>query len=119
MLGDIVGYLLGKYRGDSFIEQFGKYFGVGKTEVQYMGRALDKYGARAIVLSKWNGYSRGIVPFIAGTSKMKPAKFMLFNVLGSVIYSVVLITLAKVFVGYYEQIIPYIRRIMLGILAVI
>lgn len=34
--GDILGYLIGRHMGDSFIEQFGKYFGVGKTEVRYM-----------------------------------------------------------------------------------
>lgn len=81
IVGDIVGYAIGKYVGDSFIDQFGKYFGVGKTEVHYMGRALNKYGARAIVLSKWNGYVRGIIPFIAGTSKMNRGTFMVFNVL--------------------------------------
>ena len=78
-----------------------------------MGRGLEKYGARAIVLSKWNGYARGIVPFIAGTSKMKRTTFMLFNIAGSVIYSATLITLARIFVGYYQQVIPYIRWIML------
>lgn len=118
IVGDIVGYLLGKYQGGKFIDRFGKYFGVGRTEVNYMGRGLEKYGARAIVLSKRNGYARGIVPFIAGTSRMKPAKFMVFNIFGSVLYASVLITLARVFVGYYQEIIPYIRRIMLGILLV-
>ena len=119
ILGDIVGYLIGKHMGDKFIDQFGKYFWVGKTEVQYMWRGLDKYGAWAIVLSKRNGYMRGIIPFIAWTSKMKRWTFMLFNILWSVIYAVVLITLARIFVGYYEQVIPYIRWIMLGFLVVV
>ncbi len=56
--GDVVGYWLGKNQGEVFIEKYGKYFGVGKTEVRYIGRALDKYGARAIVISKRNGYAR-------------------------------------------------------------
>ncbi len=116
MLGDIVWYSLGIYQGEKFIDNFGKYFGIGKTEVHYIGRALDKYGAWAIVLSKRNGYARGIIPFVAGTSKMKRGKFMLFNVIGSVVYSVVLISLAKMFIGYYQEVIPYIRRIMLGVL---
>lgn len=99
--------------------RYGKYFGIGKTEVMYIGRALEKYGAWAIVLSKRNGYARGIIPFVAGTSKMGRWRFMLFNVVGSVLYTMVLLTLAKIFVGYYEQIIPYIRWIVLGIFALV
>ncbi|MBP6909980.1 hypothetical protein KBC03_00015 [Patescibacteria group bacterium] len=71
------------------------------------------------MLSKWNGYARGIIPFVAGTSKMRWTTFMLFNFIGSVFYSVALITLAKLFVGYYEVVIPYIRRIMIGLLLLV
>ncbi len=45
-------------------------------------------------------------------------RFMLFNFIGSAVYAIILITLAKIFVGYYEIIIPYIRWIMLGILLI-
>lgn len=117
--GDIVGYLLGKHQWEKFIEKYGRYFGIGKTEVHYIGRALDKYGARAIVISKWNGYARGIIPFVAGVTKMKWGKFMMFNVGWSVLYAAVLISLARIFVGYYQVIIPYIRWIMIGLLIVV
>lgn len=51
-----------------------------------------------MVLSKRNGYARGIIPFIAGTSKMKRGTFILFNVLGSLVYASLLLTLARIFV---------------------
>lgn len=44
---------------------------------------------------------------------------MLFNIMGSVIYATVLIALAKIFVGYYQEVIPYIRWIMLGLLLLV
>lgn len=119
ILGDIVGYLIGKYRWEGFIDSFGQYFGVGKTEVRYIGRALDKYGPWAIVLSKWNGYARGIIPFVAGTTKMKRGVFMLFNIIGSIFYAIVLISLAKLFVGSYELVLPYIRWIVLGLFVIV
>ncbi len=50
---------------------------------------------------------------------MKRSVFMMFNVLGSLIYATALITLAKIFVGYYQVIIPYIRWIMLGVLLIV
>ncbi len=118
-LGDVVGYLIGKHKGDGFIDAFGQYFGIGKTEVRYIGRALDKYGPWAIVLSKWNGYTRGIIPFVAGTARMRRGIFMLFNVMWSVIYASVLIILAKLFVWSYEFVLPYIRWIVLGLFALV
>ncbi len=119
MAGDIVGYLLWRYQWERFIEKYGKYFGIGKTEIHYLSRALDKYGARAMVLSKRNGYARGIIPFIAGTGKMKWGTFILFNILWSVVYAALLLTLARIFVWYYQTIIPYIRWIMIGVLLMV
>ena len=62
-----------------------------------------------------------MLPFIAGISHMPKWEFLLYNMLGSLVYGFVLVWIAKLFLGNTEHVVPYIRRLGLGmiVLAVI
>ncbi len=67
-------------------------------------------------MSKWNAYTRGFLPFIAGALRMPFREFMLYNMLGSAVFGGVLVFLAKMFIGHYREVVPYIRWIGLGMI---
>lgn len=100
---------MGAWKGKSFIEQYGNRFGIGKTEVKYIEKGIHHYGAWAIIVGKFHGMSRAFIPFIAGMSKMKQWDFMLYNILGSTIWAITIVSLGILFVTYYQVALDYIR----------
>ncbi|MCP4523121.1 MAG: DedA family protein [Candidatus Gracilibacteria bacterium] len=119
VLGNYVGYLLGKYYGDTFFKKYGLWFGIGLTEVKYLKKGIHKWGALGIILGKFHPMTRAFLPFIAGSMGMKSMKFMIYNVIGSIIWSVTIVLLGVVFVEHYEFILDHIGKLMIGIFACI
>ena len=57
---------------------------------------FDKYGSRAVVFARFLPIVRTFAPVIAGIVEMDRKKFMFYNILGSVLWSVTMI-----FAGHY------------------
>ena len=108
-------YLLGKYYGKDFFKQYGLWFWIWETEVKYLEKWIHKWWAWWVILAKFHNLARAFIPFIAGTTGMKHASFIIYNFIGSVIYSVTIIMLGVVFAKYYEVALDYIGYIFIGI----
>ncbi|MDD2907382.1 MAG: VTT domain-containing protein [Candidatus Gracilibacteria bacterium] len=113
IIGNYIGYALGKIYGDSFFSKYGIWFGIGLTEVKYLKKGINKWGPLGITLGKFHPLTRAFLPFIAGSMGMKNLTFMIYNVIGSIIRSITIITLGVVFGKYYEIIINHIGKFML------
>ncbi|MDD3793985.1 MAG: DedA family protein [Candidatus Gracilibacteria bacterium] len=116
IIGNYIGYLLGKIYGDSFFAKYGIWFGIGLTEVKYLKKGINKWGPLGITMGKFHPLTRAFLPFIAGSMGMKNKTFMFYNVLGSIIRSTTIITLGVVFGKYYETIVNHIGKIMIIVL---
>ena len=57
---------------------------------------FDKYGSRAVVFARFLPIVRTFAPVIAGIVEMDRKKFMFYNIVGSVLWAVVMI-----FSGHY------------------
>ncbi len=73
----------------------------------------------ALFASKWNSYTRWMLPFIAWSSHMKFRDFMIYNILGSIVYGIVIVVLSSLFIGNYEKVIPYVRWIGLWVITIV
>jgi membrane-associated protein len=78
---------------------------------------FDKWGALAIVLTRFFPIIRTIAPFIAGIGKMKFPKFMLFNTIGGVAWVSLFVLL-----GYFFGGIPFVEEhfelVIIGIVVI-
>lgn len=108
-----IGYFLWKKYWDSFFDKYWVWFWVGKTEVKYLKQWIDKWWAIWITFAKFHNVTRAFLPFIAGSMWMKNKAFMFYNVLGSILRAVTIITIWVIFGNYYETIIEYIGTIMI------
>ncbi|MDP2090875.1 MAG: DedA family protein [Candidatus Gracilibacteria bacterium] len=113
IIGNYIGYILGKHYGDDFFKKYGNRFGVGLTEVKYIKKGIHKWGAWGIIFGKFHPMTRAFLPFIAGSMGMKSTKFMLYNIIGSIVRSITIILLGVIFVEYYKIILEYIGTIMM------
>jgi len=119
MIGNYSGYLLGKCYGKDFFRQYGLWFWIWETEVRYLEKWIKTWGPWGVILAKFHNLARAFIPFIAGSTGMRHLSFFIYNAIGSIIYSVVIILLWVVFATYYEVALDYIGYIFMGIMVLV
>lgn len=115
MLGNYLGYWIGKWYGAELIEKYGDWFGMGKTEATILHNQLEKNGFWYIVLGKFHNFTRAFIPFIAGSSGMREDKFWRYNMFGSIVWAISINLLGIYFIDNYETILDNLGKITLGI----
>lgn len=116
LIGNAIGYFLGRWYGTDFLERYGDWFGLGRTELKYLKKQIEKNGAWFIILGKFHNFTRAFIPFIAGSMGMQTGKFWIYNIIGSVLWAGTIITLGVAFVTYYKTILSYFSYILMGIM---
>jgi len=95
VLGDTTSYYLGRY-GRRFFKDHHRYLSTKNLEVGH--QVFEKYGVVSIVVARFIGPIRPIIPIVAGTTHMDFTDFMLWNFVGATLWSVAYLALG-VFVG--------------------
>lgn len=88
ILGDGIGYHLGRAYGRGFLTKYGPRFRIEQKHLEKSDRLFARYGAFALVVARFSFLTRALGPLLAGISRMKPTTFWGFNVLGAVLWSV-------------------------------
>lgn len=84
ILGDTVNYHIGKYLGLKISHRSGKFI-----KKEYFDRAYlyyKQHGGKTIILARFIPIIRTYVPFVAGVAKMDYLKFLMYNVVGGLIW---------------------------------
>ncbi len=124
ILGDFCNYTIGKYIGMRLLDW--KLFGRQLVKPVYLEKThafYEKYGSLTIVIARFVPFARTFAPFVAGIGRMNRAVFVMWNVLGGVLW-VLGVGLVGYFLGNvawvqnnFEKIIPLI--ILVSLLPVI
>ncbi len=98
-LGNAVGasaaYAIGLYGGSPAIMRFGKYIRLDEKSLDRTEKWFNKYGEISVFITRLIPIFRTFISIPAGLAEMKFTKFLLFTLLGTVIWDSVLI-----YVGY-------------------
>lgn len=114
ILGDSAGYWFGSHYGPKLFTKEDALF-MNKRHLERAERFYAKYGGLALILARFLPLLRTLVPIAAGMGRMPYSAFLRFNVVGALLWGV-LITL----LGYYlGTLIPDIDKYLLPILGVI
>lgn len=93
LIGDYSGYMLGRWGGNWLRRK-----NIIKAEIIIKGENFfNKYGAPSIFWGRFIGATRAVVPFIAGSTRMKPWTFFSWNLAGAIGWA-----LAHVILGYFS-----------------
>jgi len=93
VLGSIPSYCLGYFGGRKFVEKYGKYFLVSKSDLEVADKWVDKYGDWSFFLCRMLPVIRTFISLPAGILRAKKRTFFLFTFLGSLIWSYFLVFL--------------------------
>lgn len=103
VIGDSVNYWLGGRLGAIVFERYPRWF-----KPKHLARTQNfyaKHGSKTIVLARFFPVIRTIAPFVAGVGQMEYRKFLVYNVLGGLIW-----TTLFTFGGYFFGNIPFIKH---------
>ena len=115
--GDTAGYWFGRWVGPRlFYKEDSLFF--SKKHINRAERFYEKYGPRAIIFARFIPVVRTFVPIVAGIGSMRYSTFLIYNVVGGLLWSVG-ITLGGFFLGNaFPQIEKYLTPIIVLIVLI-
>lgn len=115
--GSLVGYLFGRFFGNSLENRRDSLF-FKKKHLETTRKYFDKYGSRVLIISRFLPIVRTFAPILSGVSNMNFPHFMLYNVLGGIIWVGLLCSLGYFLGERFPQITHYVHYIILFFLAI-
>ncbi len=113
IIGDTVNYLIGKKLGTAAFDKYPKIFRpeyLEKTQAFYA-----KYGGKTIIIARFVPIVRTFAPFVAGVGTMTYSKFIMFNIVGGIVW-----VSSLTYAGYFFGNIPFVKKhfelVILGII---
>ncbi|MDP3026517.1 MAG: DedA family protein [Nanoarchaeota archaeon] len=101
-IGAIIIYYASLKLGRFFILKYGKYFLINEENLSSAERWFEKYGAKAVFFGRMAPGIRELVSIPAGFSKMDFKKFLFYTLLGTFIWTALLVSLGF-FLGVYVE----------------
>ncbi|MBU1015043.1 DedA family protein [Patescibacteria group bacterium] len=87
LIGSLISYALGFWGGRAFLNRFGKYLLVRKSDVDMAETWFAKYGDSIVLLSRVLPVVRTFISLPAGIARMNIWKFSLYTFGGSLVWS--------------------------------
>jgi membrane protein DedA with SNARE-associated domain len=112
--GDLVSFQLGRRRGRAFLEANGARLRVRPEHLARADRFFARNGGRAVLVARFVGVLRALMPFVAGASLLPLRRFLPFSVLGGLVWAAMLALIGYSFAGSFERAGETATRIALG-----
>lgn len=114
IVGDNVGYSIGRRTGKRiFHKEEGILF--RRDHIDRAEKFYEKHGGKTIVLARFVPMVRTFAPVVAGASKMPRQRFMVFNVLGGVLWGVSMPVLGYALGQKIPHLDKYIEVVLVGV----
>ena len=104
VLGDSLNFAIGRWIGPRVFRYEDSWF-FKKAYVERTHQYFERYGGRTIIIARFVPVVRTYAPFVAGVGQMEYRRFLMFNVVGGVIW-VALIAYA----GYLFGTVPVVEE---------
>lgn len=86
VLGDNVGYVIGRKGGRPLVLKVGRYVGLTHARLDKAERWFDDHGGKVVTVARFIEGLRQANGIVAGATGMHWAKFVLFNALGAALW---------------------------------
>jgi membrane protein DedA with SNARE-associated domain len=97
VIGDNIGFAIGHHFGRGFLLRFGRFLFLTPKRLEYMENYFRSHGNKTILVARFITGLRVFAALLAGASMMRWRTFLFYNVLGAVLWSIVITSLGYVF----------------------
>jgi len=87
IVGDSVGFELGKHFGRDWLCRHGRRLGVREAQLQKAEAFFHRHGGMSVFFSHFTHVLRALTPFTAGASRMRYSRFLPYNTIGCVLWA--------------------------------
>lgn len=118
VIGDNIGFAVGHHFGRGFILRVGKYLWLTPKRFEHMENYFKSHGNKTILIARFITGLRVFAALLAGASHMKWRIFLIYNMLGAIIWAVVITALGHFFGHSLPVLIEWVGRsgtILLGV----
>jgi membrane protein DedA with SNARE-associated domain len=119
--GDNIGYQLGRRLGREWLLRHGTRIGVTEARLARAEEFFGRHGPKAVFFGRFIGFARALVPFVAGASRMRYRRFVAYDALGAVLWTVGFVLLGYVLGASWRIAERWIGRggVILGLIAAV
>jgi membrane protein DedA with SNARE-associated domain/membrane-associated phospholipid phosphatase len=108
--GDLASFFAGRRLGRSFLVKHGPKVSITEERLRTVETFFDRHGGKAVLLGRFVGLVRAILPFLAGSSGMPLRRFLPYDVIGAGAWSASLLVLGYIFWQSFDRVLHYAER---------
>lgn len=117
IVGDSIGYAFGKWIGPKLFTHENSLF-FNRKHIARAEKFYEKYGPRAIIFARFIPVVRTFVPIVAGVGRMHYPTFLIYNIIGGLLWGVGVTLLGYFVGGIFPQAEHYLTPIIIVIIFV-
>ncbi len=110
VLGDNLGYYIGRRGGRRLLLKYGKYVFVNRHRLAHVDRYFKKHGGKTIFIARFTSFLRALAAIVAGSAKMPYKQFFFYDITGALLWSIVISLLGYFLGGNWDLIDKIIKR---------
>jgi membrane protein DedA with SNARE-associated domain len=88
IVGDNLGYLLGRTGGRALALRYGKYIHLKPQQLDHSQQFFEKHGDKTVFFGRFLAVLRTWAAFLAGVNHMPWRKFLVFNAAGGILWAI-------------------------------
>lgn len=97
VIGDNIGFAIGHHYGRGFLVRYGKFVFLTPRRLVRINNFFEKHGEKTILVARFITGLRVFAAIFAGASEMRWRVFLLYNVMGALLWAVVISLLGYLF----------------------
>ena len=110
ILGDNLGYYLGRRGGRALLVRYGHTFRVGESHLARAEAFYARHGTKTVFFARFIAVLRTLSSLLAGANRMPYRRFAPWNAAGGIVWAVLIGLLGSVFGSRWQQVAHWIGR---------
>src|SRR5437016_14500336 len=111
VVGDNIGFAIGHHYGRGFLLRIGRFFFLTPKRLEHMETYFERHGNKTILVARFITGLRVFAALLAGASRKMPWRvFVVYNMAGAVLWSVVITTLGYLFGASLPLLVKWVGR---------
>src|SRR5215470_6346011 len=115
ILGDNLGFYIGRTGGRRFVERFGRFFFLKMEHLDKAAKFFDRHGPKTVFFGRFITLLRIWAAFLAGMNRMRWRTFLFYNALGGIVWALYISLLGffagRLFHDHFDQVELLVRTI--------